>query len=143
MNTPLLRALRTALLCLLTLGTSACQTPKAVQPESRAAAAGKAGAGNAPLKQRETERLTQCQTQLGALQNINPKQYQQYKQTFDHLMNSASHYARLRARVNDTTQEMVDALYHYKINYLCAGISQAVLIGLAEQGEQMKEESVK
>jgi hypothetical protein len=34
-------------------------------------------------------------------------------------------------------------LYHYKINYLCAGVSQAVLIGLAEQGKQMKEEPVK
>jgi hypothetical protein len=108
-NTPLLRTLRTALLCLLALGTSACQPPKASKPDSRAAVAEQAGAGNAPLKQRETERLTQCQTQLRVLQNINPKQYQQYKQykqykqTFDHLMNSESHYACLQARVNDTT----------------------------------------
>lgn len=139
MNTQLTRTLRTGLLCLLALGSTACQNPKVGKP----APSTSASADNAPPRQREAERLTLCQTQLGVLQTINLKHYQQYKQAFDHLMNSASRYARLRAQVNDHTQETVDALYQYKINYLCAGISQAVLTGLTKQEEMIKEEPIK
>lgn len=88
--------------------------------------------------QKEVERLQQCEAQLGILRNINEKQHQRYKQTFDHLMSGAAQYASLRTKVNGDIQETVDALYRYKVNYLCAGVNQAVLIGLADRGEQVK-----
>lgn len=88
--------------------------------------------------QKEAERLQQCLAQLGALRNINAKQHQQYQQAFDKLMSGASQYASLRIKVNGDIQETVDALYRYKVNYLCAAVNQVVLVGLAERGEPEK-----
>lgn len=131
--------IRTSLLCLILLSTVACQTQKpAKQAPRNSAAVEQEAIKEKQRKQREIEQLKLCQEQLGALRNISPKQYHQYKQAFDSLMSGASQYASLRTRVNDNTQETVDALYRYKVSYLCANINQAVLTGLAERGEQIK-----
>ncbi|AUU08789.1 MULTISPECIES: hypothetical protein [Serratia] len=136
---PLNRTLRMGLLCLLALSAAACQNQKSGKPAVNTQnQAVQAPSEEALRKQREAEQLQQCQQQLGALRTINEKQYQRYKQAFDSLMSGASQYANLRARVNGDTQETVDALYRYKVNYLCAGVNQAVLTGLADRGEQVK-----
>lgn len=132
-------SVRVGILCLVVMGATACQNPKSTNP----LAAGKTSATSeiseeTLRKQREAERLQQCQEQLGALRNINAKQFQQYKQAFDSLMSGASQYAGVRTKVNGDTQETVDALYRYKVNFLCAGVNQAVLTGLAERGELVK-----
>lgn len=127
------------LLCLLALSAAACQNQKSGKPAVNTKnQAVQAPSEEALRKQREAEQLQQCQQQLGALRTIDEKQYQRYKQAFDSLMSGASQYANLRARVNGDTQETVDALYRYKVNYLCAGVNQAVLTGLADRGEQVK-----
>lgn len=86
----------------------------------------------------ETERLTQCQQELEALQSISPEKYKTLNSTFHHLMNGAAKYASLRLNINSQTQETVDSLYRYKVNHLCADISQATLTGLASQVEGHK-----
>jgi hypothetical protein len=88
--------------------------------------------------QREIEELQQCKDQLNVLHAINKEQYQHYKQVFDGLMSGASQYASMRASVSGNTQETVDALYRYKVKFLCAEMNQAVLIELAKRGEQVK-----
>ncbi|MBJ2078373.1 hypothetical protein JFR19_00730 [Serratia ureilytica] len=88
--------------------------------------------------QREAERLAQCQKELDALKGINAQQYTVFRQEFDRLMSGAAQYANLRVRVNNGTQETVDALYRYKVNRLCADIMQATLTGLADRGEKLK-----
>ncbi|WP_148875694.1 hypothetical protein [Serratia marcescens] len=131
--------LRMGLLCLLALSAAACQNPKSGKPAVNTQnQAVQAPSEEALRKQREAEQLRQCQEQLVALRTIDEKRYQRYKQAFDSLMSGASQYANLRARVNGDTQETVDALYRYKVNYLCAGVNQAVLTGLADRGEQVK-----
>ena len=121
-------ALRMGLLCLLALSAAACQSQKSGKPA--------VNTKNQVVQPPSEEALRQ--QQLGALRAIDEKQYQRYKQSFDSLMSGASQYASLRARVNGDTQATVDALYRYKVNYLCAGVNQAVLTGLADRGEQIK-----
>lgn len=133
MNTTVF-TVRTGILCLLALSMTACQKQK-LSPLSvtRKGDTAQIQADDAARRQREEDRLQLCHKQLSALHNIDVKQYQHYKQAFDSLMNGASQYAGLRTRVNSDTQDTVDALYRYKVNYLCAGIDNAVLNGLAEQ----------
>ncbi len=88
--------------------------------------------------QKETERMALCQKELEALKTINPEQHNALRQEFDRLMSGAASYANVRTRVNSETQDTVDALYRYKINRLCADITQTTLTGLAERGERMK-----
>lgn len=131
--------MRAGILTVVLIGGVACQaakTSKAGQPH--AAAEQSAPSEDALRKQREAERLQQCQQELGALRTVNEKQFQHYKQAFDSLMSGASLYAGLRTKVNGETQETVDALYRYKVNRLCAEVNQAVLTGLADRGEQVK-----
>ncbi|MDT3254050.1 hypothetical protein QZQ97_24340 [Serratia sp. root2] len=144
MNKQVNHTIRMGIIYLIVLGSVACQTQKPGKPTVKDHATTEQNATeDAQLRQRELERLTLCQNQLASLIKINPKQHQQYKQVFDSLMNSASQYASLRGRVNNNTQETIDSLYRYKINYLCASISQAVLTGLTEKAEQVKEGPVK
>lgn len=133
MNTTVF-TVRTGILCLLALSMTACQKQK-LSPLSvtRKGDTAQIQADDAARRQREEDRLQLCHKQLSALHNIDVKQYQHYKQAFDSLMSGASQYAGLRTRVNSDTQDTVDALYRYKVNYLCAGIDNAVLNGLAEQ----------
>jgi len=88
--------------------------------------------------QREAERMAQCQKELEAIKGINPEQHKTFRQEFDRLMSGAAQYAGLRTQVNTGTQETVDALYRYKVNRLCADISQAALTGLSDRGERLK-----
>ncbi|MGL1813900.1 UNVERIFIED_CONTAM: hypothetical protein GPA08_22135 [Serratia marcescens] len=90
------------------------------------------------LAQKETERMALCQKELEALKAINPEQHSALRQEFDRLMSGAASYANVRTRVNSETQNTVDALYRYKINRLCADITQTTLTGLAERGERLK-----
>ncbi|CAI1836461.1 TPA: hypothetical protein ACSTL1_004820 [Serratia fonticola] len=88
--------------------------------------------------QKEAERLAQCQKELDALKGVTPAQYDTYRQEFGGLMSGAAQYAGLRSRVNDETQDTVDALYRYRVNRLCSDISQATLKGLLDRGERTK-----
>lgn len=144
MKKSVIHTFRMGIVCLTVLGSVACQTQKSGKPTTKNHATTEQNiTEDTQLNHRELMRLKLCQEQLGALSKINPKQHQQYKQAFDNLMNGASQYASLRVQVDNNTQETVDAMYRYKINYLCASISQAVLTGLAERAEQVKEETVK
>ncbi|MEG9795518.1 hypothetical protein V6X42_23885 [Serratia marcescens] len=80
------------------------------------------------------QRLRQCQQQLRALGTLQDASYPATQRAFDHLMRGAAQYAGLRTRVNESTQDTVDALYRYRVNLLCAQINHAVLNRLAEQG---------
>ncbi|RTP97282.1 hypothetical protein EKN38_22340 [Enterobacter sp. WCHEn045836] len=84
----------------------------------------------------ESARLKQCQEELEALNTVAAADYTKYRKEFDRLMNGASQYAGLRATVGKGTRNTVDALYHYKVNLLCADVSQAMLKGLTERGER-------
>lgn len=124
---------RTAVLCLLVLSITSCQKQKLVPLSTNGTGdTAQLQTDDNALRQREEDRLQLCHKQLSALHNIDAKQFQNYKQAFDSLMNGASQYAGLRTRVNSDTQDTMDALYRYKVNYLCAGIDNAVLTGLAE-----------
>ncbi|WP_273830920.1 hypothetical protein [Serratia bockelmannii] len=83
-------------------------------------------------------RLHHCQAQLAVLRTLKSPQYLRFKQGFDGLMQGASLYAGLRGNVNDDTQNTIDALYLYKVNYLCARITQSVMNGLVVQGDAAK-----
>lgn len=128
---------RSVLLCLLggSVLLSGCESVK--RP-----AVGKPQAVQVPPEQsqaeREAEQLAQCQKELDALQPVDAKRYQDYKQEFSRLMNGAAQYAGVRTRVSTGTQETVDALYRYKVKRLCADISQALLTGLSDMGERVK-----
>ncbi|CAI1765662.1 hypothetical protein [Serratia proteamaculans] len=86
----------------------------------------------------EAERLAQCQRELAALQVASPARYQQRKAEFDRLMAGAAQYGGIRTSVNTETQDTLDSLYRYKVGRLCAEISQDVLSGLMDTGEQGK-----
>ncbi|MGU9760855.1 hypothetical protein ACV1BL_25545 (plasmid) [Serratia marcescens] len=87
-----------------------------------------------PRKGQEVQRLQQCQQQLQALRTLKAADYSETQRAFDALMRSAAQYSTLRTNIGETTQDTVDALYHYRVNLLCAQINQAVLDRLAEQG---------
>lgn len=131
--------LRTGLLCLLVMTTVACQNQKQKKyPSMTKNDVVKPPSEELLRNQREIDELQQCKDQLNALHTINKEQYQHYKQVFDGLMSGAAQYASMRANVSGNTQETVDALYRYKVNFLCAEMNQAVLIELAKRGEQVK-----
>ncbi|TXE66635.1 hypothetical protein [Serratia nematodiphila] len=125
---------RLTLLTLFTCGTlvlSGC-AGKRPSPASQPDASQSAEKAHA---EQEAQRLTQCQKELDVLKNLNPAQHTTLRQTFDRLMNGAAQYGGLRPQVNAQTQETVDALYRYKVNRLCADITQATLTSLATRGE--------
>lgn len=88
--------------------------------------------------EKEAARMAQCQKELEALEGISPAQHKTYKAEFGQLMSGAAQYAGLRTQVSDSIQETMDALYRYKVNRLCADITQAALTGLVERGERFK-----
>ncbi|CAI1190801.1 Uncharacterised protein [Serratia marcescens] len=83
---------------------------------------------------REIQDLKQCQQNLNALGALKTVSYPAKKRMFDELMSSASQYAGIRAQVNELTQDTVDALYRYQVNYQCAEINQILLAELAKRG---------
>ncbi|HEI8868122.1 hypothetical protein [Serratia sp. AKBS12] len=136
---PMPLSVRASVVCLVLLASVACQNAKTSKPVPPSAENRQQQPSEDALrKQREAERLQLCQQELGALRAIDQQQHQQLKQGFDHLMSGASLYAGVRTKVNGDTQEMVDALYRYKVNRLCAQVDQAVLAGLADRAEQVK-----
>ncbi|WP_145513906.1 hypothetical protein [Yersinia massiliensis] len=86
----------------------------------------------------DTLDLKQCQRNLSALGVLKADNYLAQKKTFGDLMSGASQYASIRAQVNEHTQNTVDALYHYQVNYQCAEINQTLLAELAKRGGAMK-----
>lgn len=116
-------------LLLLTALLSGCKTPPVAKTSATATAQTLA---TSPDNQ-DTQPLRQCQQELDALKALNAPDYPATRQTFDHLMRTAAQYAGLRTKVNTITQETVDAMYHYRVNLLCAQINQSVLLRLAEQ----------
>lgn len=97
-----------------------------------------AGTAQETIGSNEAERLGQCQRELAALQVASPSRYQQRKAEFDRLMAGAAQYGGIRTSVNNETQDTLDSLYRYKVGRLCAEISQDVLTGLMDTGEQGK-----
>lgn len=119
---------------LLTMTLAGCQNVKRPVPLVNKESATEALEQD--KKQREAERMQQCQHELEAMRNIDPEKYQKFKREFDTLMSGAAQYAGMRTRVNTDTQETVDALYRYRTNRLCADISTTMMTGLAERGER-------
>lgn len=88
--------------------------------------------------EQEAIHLKQCQQELEALKSINPDKHKILSGSFNHLMIGAAQYAALRPSINSQTQETVDSLYRYKVNHLCADITQATLSSLASLAENNK-----
>jgi hypothetical protein len=89
-------------------------------------------------KQREAERIQQCQHELEAMRNMDPEKYKKFKLEFDTLMSGAAQYAGVRSSVTMGTQETVDSLYRYRISRTCADISATMMTSLAERGERIQ-----
>lgn len=122
---------------LLTLTLTGCQTAKrSVSTLSKSPSAEEIAEQD--KRQREAERMQQCQRELDAMRGMDNEKYQKFKREFDTLMGGAAQYAGVRQRVKTDTQETVDALYRYRTNRLCADISSAMMTGLAERGERAK-----
>ncbi|VEI19798.1 Uncharacterised protein [Serratia plymuthica] len=119
---------------LLTMTLAGCQSVKRPVPLVNNASATEAVEQD--KKQREAERMQQCQRELEAMRNMDPEKHQKFKREFDTLMSGAAQYAGMRTKVNTDTQETVDALYRYRTNRLCADISAVMMTGLAERGER-------
>lgn len=120
---------------LLTLTLTGCQTAKRPVPTSSKPPSAEEIAEQ-DKRQREAERMQQCQRELDAMRGMDNEKYQKFKREFDTLMGGAAQYAGVRQRVNTSTQETVDALYRYRTSRLCADISSAMMTGLAERGER-------
>ncbi|UNK30269.1 hypothetical protein MNO11_11225 [Serratia plymuthica] len=121
---------------LLTMTLTGCQNVKRPVPLVNKESATEAVEKD--KKQREAERMQQCQHELEAMRNMDHEKYQKFKREFDILMSGAAQYAGMRTRVNTDTQETVDALYRYRTNRLCADISTTMMTGLAERGERIQ-----
>ena len=76
---------------------------------------------------REAGNLKQCQQSLNVLSKLQTASYLELKKDFDNLMLGASQYAGVRFQVNGQAQDTIDALYRYRVSYLCAEIQQAAL----------------
>lgn len=119
---------------LLALTLTGCQTAK--RPAAALSKPGVEETAEQDKRQREAERLQQCQRELDAMRAMDAEKHQKFKREFDILMSNAAQYAGVRQRVNTGTQETVDALYRYRTSRLCADISSAMMTGLAERGER-------
>lgn len=132
---------RATLLALLACGTltlSGCTGKRTTSAGLSASHNTEHAAAEKAAADQEVARLTQCQKELDALKGINPEQHQKFLQAFSRLMSGTAQYGNLRTLVNTQTQETVDALYRYKVNRLCADITQATLTGLADRGEALE-----
>ena len=121
-------------LLLLALLVSGCSSVRNVPVTTEGAAAESA---STPAE-REAERMAQCERELGALKNISPEQYDRYQTAFSRLMGGAAKYAGVRAKVNQTVQDTLDARYRYQVTLLCSDVSQSVMNGLLERKDEQK-----
>ncbi|WP_419246378.1 hypothetical protein [Serratia sp. NFX21] len=88
--------------------------------------------------ERDASELNQCQKNLNVLSRLQTTSYPSLKKDFDNLMLGASQYAGVRFQVNDQSQETIDALYRYRVSYLCSEIQQAALEVLVTRAELPK-----
>jgi uncharacterized lipoprotein YajG len=88
--------------------------------------------------ERDASELKQCQKNLNVLSKLQTTSYPSLKKDFDNLMLGASQYAGVRFQVNDQSQETIDALYRYRVSYLCSEIQQAALEVLVTRAELPK-----
>lgn len=116
----------TAALLLGSLLLSGCQTQKKAITKPSAATAVKD-----EKALRDAGELNQCQQSLNALGRLQTTSYSSMKKEFDDLMLGVSQYAGVRSQVNGQAQDTIDALYRYRVSYLCAEIQQAALEALA------------
>lgn len=79
---------------------------------------------------RDTSNLKQCQQNLNVLSTLQPVSSLAMKKDFDKLMLGAAQYAGVRFQVNNQAQDIIDALYRYRVSYLCTEIHQTVLTAL-------------
>ena len=76
-----------------------------------------------------------CRKELNILKRIDNAHYNARKTVFDKLMSGAKLYGDVRADIQNGARSTVDALFAYKVEKLCADISQDVLNGLSRIGE--------
>lgn len=88
--------------------------------------------------ERDAGDLKQCQQNLNVLSRLQTTSYPSLKKDFDNLMLGASQYAGVRFQVNGQAQETIDALYRYRVSYLCSEIQQAALAVLVTRAELPK-----
>lgn len=81
----------------------------------------------------DTRGLKQCQQNLNTLSTLQTTSYLSMKKDFDKLMLGAAQYAGVRFQVNDQAQDIIDALYRYRVSYLCTEIHQTVITALVER----------
>ncbi|STB68477.1 Uncharacterised protein [Citrobacter freundii] len=80
-------------------------------------------------------RLGVCRKELDILKRLDNARYLSRKAVFDKLMSGARLYGDVRGDLQSGTRSTVDALFSYKLEKLCADISQDVLNSLSRIGE--------
>lgn len=78
-------------------------------------------------KLNDIEKMERCQRELEALKRIDIRVYNQRKAEFDTVMQGADIYSGVRSDVSESTQNAVDAYYRYRVDKMCADISNDVL----------------
>ncbi|ELJ5446028.1 TPA: hypothetical protein ACXZT8_003800 [Salmonella enterica] len=78
-------------------------------------------------KLNDIEKMERCQRELEALKRIDIRVYNQRKTEFDTVMQGADIYSGVRSDVSESTQNAVDAYYRYRVDKMCADISNDVL----------------
>ncbi|HEC7758699.1 TPA: hypothetical protein R4A49_004338 [Salmonella enterica subsp. enterica serovar Muenchen] len=76
-----------------------------------------------------------CRKELDILKRVDNARYLSRKVLFDKLMSGARLYGDVRGDLQSGTRSTVDALFSYKLEKLCADISQDVLNSLSRIGE--------
>lgn len=80
-------------------------------------------------------RLSVCRKELDILKRLDNARYLSRKAVFDKLMSGARLYGDVRGDLQSGTRSTVDSLFSYKLEKLCADISQDVLNSLSRIGE--------
>ncbi|HEC7758931.1 TPA: hypothetical protein ACODJW_004335 [Salmonella enterica subsp. enterica serovar Muenchen] len=78
-------------------------------------------------KLNDIEKMERCRRELEALKQIDIRVYNQRKAEFDTVMQGADIYSGVRSDVSESTQNAVDAYYRYRVDKMCADISNDVL----------------
>lgn len=81
----------------------------------------------------DTEKMERCQRELEALKKIDSTVYSKRKAEFNKLISDASHYNGIRSDVGNYTQSVVEALYRFRSDKLCADIASDVLNKLSQE----------
>ncbi|EGB7051604.1 TPA: hypothetical protein ACIAR9_004290 [Salmonella enterica subsp. enterica serovar Poona] len=87
-------------------------------------------------KLNDIEKMERCQRELEALKRIDIRVYNQRKTEFDTVMQGADIYSGVRSDVSESTQNAVDAYYRYRVDKMCADISNDVLQRLSSDSKK-------